>query len=671
LTFAGTLNAAGGLSGNGTYPHGGDGTIIPGDLFIASKSASPAVVVAGQPLTYTLRVGNYSTATITAHITDTLPNAVTPGGVRTWTAVIPAGGAWTQLITVTVSGGASGSLTNRLDVTANGVTRQFVLQTPLQDAPIAGLSAGNSGPTVQSVPTTLSAAVASGSGVQYSWDLGDGATAGGASVSHVYAVSGTYTATVTAVNSVSSAVTHTVVTILPRPAFAGVAWLDADGDGAVGPGEAGLDGVSITAVSGAGSGSTTSANGGAWRLDGLPAGIYALSASLPGHDPTTPNPATLSLPTAGSAQVPFGFRAALPPGAGQIAGRLFNDQDGDSLPAPAEATFAGQTITLLQNGAVLNTTTTDASGYYAFASLAPGTYAVRGTAPGGYYPNPVQRLDVVVSGGSQATAHLPVGLGGTLGGAVAEVGGAGVAGATLMLAQNGSVLQTTATAADGSYAFGPLPPGDYDLSLALPAGLLPIDGITTRSVAVANNAASIENWTLSRLGRLRVQVYDFVYNVGNVPIGGVAVTATNGISTLLGSTDYNGDVLWRDLPPGQYTVTPDPATLPAGATVSPAARTVAVANDTSALASFSVSNDRIILAYCATGGTLRYANFPCTVAAYDAAGALVDSASSPAGGLVTLPNLPVGSYEVRIEPANASWPVHAEMVVVASSTVAT
>jgi PKD repeat protein len=46
--------------------------------------------------------------------------------------------------------------------------------------------------------------------VSYTWDLGDGNTAVGPLVSHTYEAAGTYTATVTAVNSVSSQQAETV-----------------------------------------------------------------------------------------------------------------------------------------------------------------------------------------------------------------------------------------------------------------------------------------------------------------------------------------------------------------------------------------------------------------------------------------------------------------------------
>ena len=84
------------------------------------------------------------------------------------------------------------------------------------DASTAGLAAHNDSPTTIGVTTTLWATVTGGTNVTYEWDLGDGETATGQTVTHVYPAVGTYTATVTATNGVNFQVATTVVTIGPR-----------------------------------------------------------------------------------------------------------------------------------------------------------------------------------------------------------------------------------------------------------------------------------------------------------------------------------------------------------------------------------------------------------------------------------------------------------------------
>jgi hypothetical protein len=83
----------------------------------------------------------------------------------------------------------------------------------ITDVPVTGLTATNDGPTRLGQPTTFTAEVAAGSNVTYTWTFGDGGTAYGRVVSHVYAAGGTYTAIVTARNSVNSLIASTRVNV--------------------------------------------------------------------------------------------------------------------------------------------------------------------------------------------------------------------------------------------------------------------------------------------------------------------------------------------------------------------------------------------------------------------------------------------------------------------------
>ncbi len=80
---------------------------------------------------------------------------------------------------------------------------------------ISGLSASNDSPSVLGQETTLMATVSSGTNIDYVWDfgMGNGASASGATVNYPYPAVGTYNATVTASNAISSMTTSTIVTI--------------------------------------------------------------------------------------------------------------------------------------------------------------------------------------------------------------------------------------------------------------------------------------------------------------------------------------------------------------------------------------------------------------------------------------------------------------------------
>jgi uncharacterized repeat protein (TIGR01451 family) len=82
------------------------------------KRASSEIVQAGEQLTYTICVTNTGPVSLTATITDILPDHVTPGGVLTWTPTISTPNpVWTQTVVVTVDVGYVGPLTNVVQVT--------------------------------------------------------------------------------------------------------------------------------------------------------------------------------------------------------------------------------------------------------------------------------------------------------------------------------------------------------------------------------------------------------------------------------------------------------------------------------------------------------------------------------------------------------------------------
>jgi len=89
---------------------------FPAALSVA-KWAFPSRVLAGAPLTYTIHVTNTGIVTLTAIITDTLPEHVTPTGIKTWTPIIIApDDVWTGVVVVTSTTGYSGTLTNAVHV---------------------------------------------------------------------------------------------------------------------------------------------------------------------------------------------------------------------------------------------------------------------------------------------------------------------------------------------------------------------------------------------------------------------------------------------------------------------------------------------------------------------------------------------------------------------------
>jgi uncharacterized repeat protein (TIGR01451 family) len=85
----------------------------------------------------------------------------------------------------------------------------------ITEAPITGLAASNNSPTHLGQTTTLSASVASGTNVSYTWSLGDGSPPlTGQFVTHAYPALGIYTALVTANNPINALSATTTITVI-------------------------------------------------------------------------------------------------------------------------------------------------------------------------------------------------------------------------------------------------------------------------------------------------------------------------------------------------------------------------------------------------------------------------------------------------------------------------
>ena len=82
---------------------------------------------------------------------------------------------------------------------------------------VTGLGAVNSGPGTLAVPVVFTATIATGSEVYYLWDFGDGETAMGDVVEHLYTDIGLYTATVKAYNTLSYQTALTQVAVFDEP----------------------------------------------------------------------------------------------------------------------------------------------------------------------------------------------------------------------------------------------------------------------------------------------------------------------------------------------------------------------------------------------------------------------------------------------------------------------
>ena len=166
--------------------------------------------------------------------------------------------------------------------------------------------------------------------------------------------------------------------------------LDTDADGDFADSDSGLGGVIVVLRDSTGTivATTTTAADGSYSFNGLAPGNYSIEESDPaGHSSTADtdgandNAVAVTLAPGGDSSGNDFLDTAL----GSIGNYVWHDDDGNGVQDTEESGIAGVTVELLDgSGAVVQTTTTDGSGYYGFTGLPAGNYEIRFVAPAGY-----------------------------------------------------------------------------------------------------------------------------------------------------------------------------------------------------------------------------------------------------------------------------------------------
>jgi hypothetical protein len=390
-------------------------------------------------------------------------------------------------------------------------------------------------------------------------------------------------------------------------------WLDEDGNGAQGVSEFGLNGVTLELLDNVGNvvATTSTSTNGNYSFNNLPLGTYSVrvvSSTLPAglaqtydlDGLATPHVATttLTLAQAERDDVDFGYR-----GTGSIGDRLWIDTNGNGVQDSGEIGLNGVTVSLLNgSNVVLFTAITSGNGNYTFTNLAAGNYSVRVealTLPAGL----TQTYDLDGTGtaniaaapltGGQNRIDVDFGYRGTGsigdrvwidsdGDGVQDLLETGVNGVTVnLLDGGGNVIATAVTAGDGLYQFQNLVAGTYSVQVVtstLPAGLtqtFDLDGLATPNKTTVALAANQSNFNVDFGYRGTASVGDRVWNdvdgdgvqdSGELGISGVDVVLRNGSGNVVAvaTTNSNGNYLFSNLLSGNYTVSVDPLTVPAG-----------------------------------------------------------------------------------------------------------
>lgn len=256
-----------------------------------------------------------------------------------------------------------------------------------------------------------------------------------------------YQTAAAAATVVTGAVQTVNITLVPIPAVV-QGTITASGTG--GPIAGAV--VSVTDSIGVLTTQTVTNAAGSYVVNGLTPGYYRVSFSADQYQ-AQDFPVTLSV-----AENRI-LNAALAPNPGTITGAVTNAQTGTPLP--------GVLVEALDNrNSILASATTDAAGSYTIASLSPATNDRLRLSADTFV---AQVIGFSIAAGQTKTVNAALSpVAGALSGTITDaVTGAPLAGTSIrVFTSEGITLQTTSTAADGSYTIPSLAPGSYSIVIA-------------------------------------------------------------------------------------------------------------------------------------------------------------------------------------------------------------
>ena len=348
---------------------------------------------------------------------------------------------------------------------------------------------------------------------------------------------------------------------------------------------------------------TTTDENGAYSFEKLPAGDYTVKVVKDGaltdldqtEDPDSTKDSTsgvisLSNDHRTETDVNFGYIAN-----NSINGTIYRDGDRDGKKGDTEGRYSGVTVQLLdKDGKVIATTTTDKDGKYSFEHLPDGTYSVKVVKDGALTDtdqtgDPDNKLDnasepITLDEKNPTKGDVDFGYvpNNTIKGTVYrddnrdktingdEPGLERVS--VQLLDENGKVLQTLDTDADGNYAFQHLPDGKYTVKVVRSSSIKDYDQTEDPDATVDDTSAVYtmgpENSLQEKVNFGYVPDYSIAgrvyrdsdksgsYTDGEETFSGVTVDLLDKDGNVVATTttDKDGNYSFEKLPAGTYRV---------------------------------------------------------------------------------------------------------------------
>ena len=367
--------------------------------------------------------------------------------------------------------------------------------------------------------------------------------------------------------TVANGATATVNAGIYAPStVSGTVFTDQNADGVKNGSDAGLSGVTVELLgaNNAVLATTTTGSNGSYSFTGVAPGSDTVKVIAPnGEQFSTASSEAVTVTSGSSASFNAGVYATA-----RVSGTVFTDQNANGVQNAGDAGIAGQTVELLSGATVVATATTAADGSYTISGVTPGSYTVEAVAPSGtLFSTPATEAVTLGSGG---TASVNVGeytastIGGTVftdqnANGVQNAGDSGLSGVTVELLNGSTVLASTTTAANGSYSFSGVVPGNDTVKVIAPNGEQ-FSTAATDAVTVTTGSSTNFNVGLYANASVSGTVFtdnnaDGTQNGSDAGIGGQTVELLNG-STVVATTTTaaNGSYSIGGVTPGSYTI---------------------------------------------------------------------------------------------------------------------